>query len=278
MKEPGARLPARATRGTRTDKPKARMKGVDSLDDIPRWVVRRFRVPKNGQSMYRSFRFSTVCRRRSSCSSCRAGRFLVAAVVGAWVVAAAVGFALLSRYSWTPGECRASPTNWPADGPVARDERRATVLMFLHPRCPCSRASVQQFGALVHELEDRLAAWVFLYQPAGASEAWGQGELVASVKALRGVRVLTDPEGSWARRFGVITSGGVLVYDRAGELRFSGGITPLRGHTGDSLGGRAIRAIAAGDESAGLRTAPIFGCPLFDEGREGLNTGAEGGR
>jgi len=66
----------------------------------------------------------------------------------------------------------------------------------------------------------------------------------------------------------------VLLYDAAGALRFSGGITAARGHEGDSMGAAAIlsllsaaspavtAALAPEARQTALRAAPVFGCPL----------------
>ena len=55
-------------------------------------------------------------------------------------------------------------------------------------------------------------------------------------RTCRGWRCVLDPGGAEARRFGVATSGHVLLYDTRGDLIFSGGITPGRGEQGDNAG------------------------------------------
>lgn len=84
------------------------------------------------------------------------------------------------------------------------------------------------------------------------------------LEAIPSVRVVRDPDGIWAREFGATTSGCVLLYDAHERLRFRGGITPSRGHQGDSAGRAAVLAVLAGDEPA-RRETPIFGCPLVRE-------------
>jgi hypothetical protein len=80
------------------------------------------------------------------------------------------------------------------------------------------------------------------------------------------VTVLDDVDGTEARRFGALTSGQVVVYDADGRLRFSGGITPARGHAGDNAGRSAIIALLEGASSASVET-PVFGCSLLDDRR-----------
>ena len=77
-------------------------------------------------------------------------------------------------------------------------------------------------------------------------------------------RVVLDPDGREARRFGVKGSGHVLLYEPSGDLVFSGGITPSRGHEGDNPGRSAVIDLINGGRAAVHRT-PVFGCPLLDD-------------
>jgi hypothetical protein len=52
-----------------------------------------------------------------------------------------------------------------------------------------------------------------------------------------------------------------LLYDTAGRLLFSGGITAARGHSGDNAGREAIVALLAGAPTDRTQT-PVFGCKL----------------
>ena len=56
------------------------------------------------------------------------------------------------------------------------------------------------------------------------------------------------------------------LYDAGGQLRFSGGITPARGHAGDNAGRSAIVALVESASSAPVET-PVFGCSLLDDSR-----------
>ena len=70
-----------------------------------------------------------------------------------------------------------------------------------------------------------------------------------------------DGDGAEARRFGVATSGHVLLYDPRGDLIFSGGITAGRGERGDNRGRAALLGRIMGTGREGLEH-PVFGCPL----------------
>jgi len=113
---------------------------------------------------------------------------------------------------------------------------------------------------------DRLTADVLFVTPPGASGGWEATDLWRGAAAIPGVTVVDDLDGVEARRFGALTSGQVLLYDAGGQLRFSGGITPARGHAGDNAGRSAIVALVESASSAPVET-PVFGCSLLDDSR-----------
>ena len=188
------------------------------------------------------------------------------AVVGAalWLLAVTAGFAVLWRYKSTPGAEGVAPARWPAQAAVARSERRATLLLFAHPRCTCTRATVAELARLMARFQDRIDATVLFWTPRDASPQWNGTDLWTSAARIPGVTVAPDTDGREAARFGVATSGGIVLYDRGGRLLFEGGITPARGHEGDSFGQERIASLLTSG-TADRADAPVFGCPLESE-------------
>lgn len=174
------------------------------------------------------------------------------AIVGlsAWLVGVAFGVREIAAYSITPGDRAEAPATWPAGSTLSRAHDQATVVMFVHPECPCSRASLAELAeiAAAHRAAFRIVL-------AGAGDAWD------AAGRVRGAERILDPLEREAERFGARTSGHVVVYDVAGTLRYSGGITSARGHHGDNVGRRKVEAIVAGDGERDT-THPVFGCPL----------------
>jgi len=76
--------------------------------------------------------------------------------------------------------------------------------------------------------------------------------------------VLRDDGAVEAGRFGIATSGTVALYDRGGKLLFHGGITPARGHEGDSFGRERIVSLLTSGRSD-RADAPVFGCALSND-------------
>jgi hypothetical protein len=168
---------------------------------------------------------------------------------------------LLAAYAAAPGEPGAPPVGWPAGTGLTLDDRRPTLLIFVHPRCPCSRASLDELGTLLASCGDRVAARAVLFRPRGGREGWFPPDLRAALGQMPGLEVGQDVGGEEARRFGVATSGHMLLYNPRGDRIFSGGITPGRGERGDNPGRAALLGRIIGTGGEGLE-CPVYGCPL----------------
>jgi len=188
------------------------------------------------------------------------------AAIGLWVLIVGAGFGWLLRYGNTPGPALAAPGTWPAETGLELDPQVPTLLMFAHPRCPCTRASLHELERLVAQVGGRIRGCVLLYQPNAASDDWRDTDLARLADHIPGVRALADVDGRAARAFGARTSGHVVVYEPTGRLVFSGGLTAARGHEGDNRGRDAIRHWV--ETHATLEPAtPVFGCELLPEER-----------
>jgi hypothetical protein len=206
-------------------------------------------------------------------------RLILSAVGALWLLIIGAGIGLLWNYESTPGAAAATPGRWPSDSRIKPDADRATLVMLAHPHCPCTRASIGELARLMTQAQGRVTAYVLFVRPANFSDSWAQSELWASAAAIPGVTPVLDDDGIEAGRFHAATSGQTVLYDAAGHLLFSGGITSARGHAGDNAGRTAIVSLLTSD-AAEERDTPVFGCALFAQnecpagkevGREGVN-------
>jgi hypothetical protein len=181
----------------------------------------------------------------------------------AWGLLAVLGLARLGAHQAQPGDPGHPVRHWPAGSLIPRDATRPSLVVWLHPRCPCSWATLAELRQIVARAGDRAMIQVVFFRPGSTPSGWERTRLWHEAAAIPGVRVGVDPGGVEARRFGAATSGHVFLYDVVGRLRFCGGITPSRGHDGDNPGRDAILARLIGEEA---RTEPtfVFGCPLVD--------------
>jgi hypothetical protein len=136
--------------------------------------------------------------------------------------------------------------------------------MFVHPRCPCSSASIGELNRLLTRCEGPTAVHILFLRPKDVSDQWTETSLRKSAEAIPGAQVQLDPQGEEARRFGAESSGQVVLYSAGGKLLFSGGITGSRGHAGDNAGENVVVAGLNGQNS-NLKHTAVFGCSLLDD-------------
>jgi hypothetical protein len=179
----------------------------------------------------------------------------------AWAFAVVGGFAILLKFKTGAGRAESAPASWPATTALARAADRATLLMFLHPHCVCSRASLAELGRMLPRVRERVATRVVMVRPDGTAPGWEQSGLRDAALATPGVTVVEDVGGAEAARFGAATSGACVLYDRDGRLLFTGGITALRGHEGESFGQERIVSLLTSG-AADRHDSPVFGCEL----------------
>ncbi|HLJ54935.1 MAG TPA: hypothetical protein VKT77_07830 [Chthonomonadaceae bacterium] len=181
-----------------------------------------------------------------------------------WLAAIAAGMRTLMAYEATPGvPARSGETAWPQGAAFRPAAGRPTLVVFAHPRCPCTRATIAELDSLMARLRGRLDVVVLFYRPARFPRVWEHTDLWRSAAAIPGVSVATDVDGVEARRFGAATSGQALLYDAAGRVAFRGGITPVRGEPGENAGSRAIAQVVEGART-GPAVAPVFGCAILE--------------
>jgi hypothetical protein len=175
-----------------------------------------------------------------------------------------VGARAALKYEATPGAVAAAPLAWPQHDDSIASVQRPKLVMFLHPRCPCSRASLAELAALMAECGEHVDAEASFVRPAEFSAGWEETDLWRAAKSIPGVKVDVDAGGHQAVRFGTATSGTVLLYDREGRLLFNGGITGSRGHVGPNAARALLTAMLLHSEDHQTRQTPVYGCPLFD--------------
>ncbi len=179
-----------------------------------------------------------------------------------WIAAVSLGLGLLLNYSNTPGRVGQVRLKWPSDSRIHLARSGKTLVMLAHPRCPCTRASMDELAQIMARTQGKLRAYVLFWTPPNAQADWKDTDLRRTADETLGVTALFDPNGVEARRFGAETSGHTLLFDSTGALLFNGGITESRGHAGDNAGESSIVALV-NNRKGEQRSTFVFGCPLF---------------
>ena len=179
-----------------------------------------------------------------------------------WLVLITSGLALVWRYEATPGRDSGPPSVWPGISRIARATKQPKLIVFAHPKCPCTRATFAELARIQARCADRLDIHVMFVRPSGVAAGWERTDLWKHAQSIPGAVVELDDGGVEATRFGVGTSGYSLLYGTDGRLQYAGGITAARGHEGDNPGEDAVVSFVLTGHSE-QRRMPAFGCSLL---------------
>ncbi|MFH1299509.1 MAG: hypothetical protein ABIK07_00510, partial [Planctomycetota bacterium] len=136
------------------------------------------------------------------------------------------------------------------------------LIMFIHPKCSCTRSSIRELARLMTRCTDQITCTFFCYLPSNKAIKWSATDIMESAQSIPNSKTVYDVDGKWAKKYDAKTSGYVLLYDTKGALLFNGGITAGRGHEGESVGRTFIHKVVS-NKSKDSYQCPIFGCPLF---------------
>jgi hypothetical protein len=182
--------------------------------------------------------------------------------IGIWLVTVIAGMGILADYANLAGPAGNAP-HQTADF-IAGTPGHFQLLMFVHPRCPCTLASVNELAKIMARSSGMCDAAVYFIRPESVTEEWVHGATWNAAAKIPGVRAVIDYKGVASARYGAKTSGDVLLYDSSGQLRFHGGITGARGHEGDNVGESAVISLILRG-SSNVDNSPVFGCGLQSE-------------
>jgi hypothetical protein len=183
-------------------------------------------------------------------------RLRLAVGLSLWLAGVVACFAALQAYSARAGTSRAPTDLGTAFLAAHQAAGRPLLVMAVHPRCPCTDASLAELGDLLARSHGACDALLLQYHPAG----WPAEPAFQMLGGVR-VPVVPDADGRTAEKLGAETSGHCILGDARGAIRFYGGLTIARGHRGRSPSQDAILEVVTGG-SPRLTSAPVYGCAL----------------
>lgn len=181
---------------------------------------------------------------------------------GFWILLLAVGFGALSWYKLRPGPVGEPAVFWPQNISYDFDQSTYNLVLFAHPKCGCTYASLVELEKILSETKGKMKVKIFFFRPKKESHSWIEGESLSLATKLPQTEIIEDPDAEMAKRFGAMTSGQVMMYGKDGHLTYAGGITESRGHVGDNMGSRSIASVIE-TGTPKIQRAPVFGCQLF---------------
>lgn len=182
------------------------------------------------------------------------------ALVFVWSAALIAGLIAMATYVSIPGARHPAPDHWPSSTAILRATGFPSLVVFIHPRCSCSRASLRELDRLVQGHPGLSTTVVLVRFTSGVPDRTAS-DLRDLAAAVPGVQVVEDPAGDEAEAFGAQTSGESFLYAEDGRLLFQGGLTFARGHEGLSAGQQAIQSQLV-RSSGSVAECPTYGCRL----------------
>lgn len=183
-------------------------------------------------------------------------------LIAVWITVLLGWLGYLTAYSNAPGHQGTAPAYWPSDSALSFNNDGPTLLMFVNPRCPCTRSSLEELSKIVTRRPPSASFYCVFVRPPGVPIDWEKRSLWDQVSRIPFVNRFVDDGGIEAKRFGALTSGAVQLFGPDGRIMFEGGITAARNHSGDNVGATAVvewmtKGVSATDSTF------VFGCSLF---------------
>lgn len=190
------------------------------------------------------------------------GNLWVRIALCCWLLIVVVGMIFLIDYAVKPGHTIPPPERWPSESRLHPDTSKRNLIVFLHPKCPCSHATLAQLSN-VKSAPDRheLTVQFVVYCPENEPATWAETSLVEKAKKLSETTPFIDFGGFEIGKFGAQTSGHTMLFDQSGRLLFSGGVTVRRNHEGTNKASDALATAIRGTNDL-VASYPVFGCPL----------------
>ena len=189
--------------------------------------------------------------------------------LGTCLLTIAIGSWILTDYSYRPGtqgdiattltSIEEVPELWPDD--KATNSAQKTLLLFYHPHCPCTKSAIRNLERLCVRFAGHAHIVAFGFCPDDEADSWIASGTTSTLKRLE-ARVIVDRNAEQCSAFGVKTSGHFLLYGGNGDLLFSGGITPGRGHEGSTHAASDLLQQVIGGQSNATKHWPVYGCPI----------------
>src|SRR5204862_1754432 len=91
-----------------------------------------------------------------------------------WGLGVAAGSWYGFHYETTVATTARAQDRWPGNGLCTLSSRCPTLVMFAHPRCPCTRASLNELALLMTHCQHRVEAHVVFFQPDSTAADWAK--------------------------------------------------------------------------------------------------------
>ena len=183
--------------------------------------------------------------------------------LGLWLFILVAGISAFAKFAYTPGETAHAPKLWPALTRLKAPNQLPKLLVFVHPKCGCSEATLRNLEKILPDLVNKVQIKIVMNDLGDPAMLQGS-KAFAQASAFKNVDIVVDHGGYETAAFGVKTSGQAMLYDETGHLVFQGGLTPFRGHEGVSEGEISVVKWIQTREMVWKDTS-VFGCAMKEK-------------
>ena len=184
-------------------------------------------------------------------------------LLGAWLTAILLGMSGMLAHRYASGAI-AINSAWPLQSKLSLHPSERTLLVFLHPQCPCAAATVEEISRMLAKAGQQADLQLVVFRPENQSQEWSETPTIQRAQLLGASRCWDDVNGRIASQFHVSTSGQVLLFETDGRLLFNGGVTDSRGHQGDNPNADALIQLLMQSSQNMQQTVvrDVFGCEI----------------
>jgi hypothetical protein len=188
-------------------------------------------------------------------------RLALIVVTALWGAATFASWERLASHAYRQAATTSGVATWPQLGADFLADEKTRIVVFAHPGCPCTRATVAELAEVLADCPADASAAVVFVTAGLPDDVVSNSDTVAAARQTNNVIVVLDDDAQIAARYGATVSGETFAFNAAGRRIFHGGITAARGHRGTS-GGRELLEQAIRNPAADTGEAPVFGCRL----------------
>lgn len=182
-----------------------------------------------------------------------------------WVCSILLSYGYIIYYHQVEGSSDRSARDWPLNANLSLDSQKPTMVLAVHPKCPCTVATCRELARLLLRAHRpvKIYALVFTPSPNPDGEEWFNSPTMSDLKRVPLLEMIKDENGELAQSFGMSTSGDIRLYSSNRHLLFAGGITASRAHEGECAATDKLFSRIRG-ESSQYFEYPVFGCPITE--------------
>ena len=114
-----------------------------------------------------------------------------------WLIAVVASIAAGLLYDFRPSSTIPTLRQWPIDSRLSRVEDKPTLILFAHPRCPCTVATLEELAEILNGIDQSLTINIVFVVPTNAGAQWHRSKSVQLARQIPDACVTFDTGASY---------------------------------------------------------------------------------